>query len=563
MDFKTLSVAFVQWRALPEILSKPGALRPAFQFLADPSASYPPPDLPVLKTLGRVVPINSAALEDVPQTSKFWSMLQPQYPVQVVPSLGIQSTLPDVALRAIGLRVLIHPLGLITSFHAEIQADPPILGPTMAELLSKLEQGESLKSACQAMKNCTNVRKLFKRIADLLIPQILSVKPAELPRDVRTFRPFCVLMPHTGNFPGSEAELQAADDERLQLHAALERAAGTPPKGEVDRSDRYGLDAGRAWRTGVETGWIFSSMNGIAAHIRANDRAEALVERSRGCHFRNLATVISLYRLCYSFVGAAILSPNAVPPQHVRYGATILRAIQTEYPRWGIRWGMRKLTAHDAVNSFVDTALGAAKGVRDATQTKGRKRVFISYNHGDAKVALAVRDYLQADFDVMFDTYSMVPGEQIEQFIDRSIGAADAVISIVSSPSLLSSWVAYETVAAFEREKSRQAKLFLACTLTDDFFNPDFRLTCTKVIDTRIKQIEDLLPKYAEEKIDSVDLDEEKTRLYKLRNNLGNIIARLKSSLCLDIREPAFNESLKRLAETLAADKSPRSLPSP
>jgi hypothetical protein len=186
------------------------------------------------------------------------------------------------------------------------------------------------------------------------------------------------------------------------------------------------------------------------------------------------------------------------------------------------------------------------------TKSSGKKRVFISYNHADTSIAAEVRDYLRRDgFEVIFDAESMAPGGNITEFIAHSVRQADAIVSIVSTRSLLSAWVALETMASFEREKWQQSKVFVPCTLTSDFLLPDFRLRCTGQIDARIHEIESLLPQYAERKLDSTDLDQEKSRLYDLRNNLGKVLARLKDSLCLDLREEALTENLKRLADSL------------
>ena len=119
------------------------------------------------------------------------------------------------------------------------------------------------------------------------------------------------------------------------------------------------------------------------------------------------------------------------------------------------------------------------------------------------------------------DIDSMAPGERIQDFIERSIRESDAVVSIVSTQSLLSSWVAIETINAFHRQKWTDGKLFIGALLSDDFFRPEFRLECTRIIDERLETIERLLPGYREKMIDTVDLNDEKTRLYDLRNNLG------------------------------------------
>jgi hypothetical protein len=132
--------------------------------------------------------------------------------------------------------------------------------------------------------------------------------------------------------------------------------------------------------------------------------------------------------------------------------------------------------------------------------------------------------------------------ERIQDFIERSIRNSDVVVSIVSTRSLLSPWVAVETINTFHRRKW-DGKVFIGALLSDEFFRPEFRLECTRLIDERLQTIDNLLPEYREKKIDSVDLNEEKTRLYDLRNNLGSILANLKASLCLSLREEDFTRS--------------------
>ena len=59
------------------------------------------------------------------------------------------------------------------------------------------------------------------------------------------------------------------------------------------------------------------------------------------------------------------------------------------------------------------------------------------------------------------------------------------------------------------------------------------------------------MPEYAEQRIDTEDLNAEKTRLYALRHNLGPILNRLKESLLLDARDDVLDESARRIAEDL------------
>ena len=78
------------------------------------------------------------------------------------------------------------------------------------------------------------------------------------------------------------------------------------------------------------------------------------------------------------------------------------------------------------------------------------KNVFISYNHNDADAARALKEKLQAQgINVVIDIEKIAAGQDIKEFIERSITDTDATISVISKKSLLSSWVAMETINTF------------------------------------------------------------------------------------------------------------------
>jgi hypothetical protein len=157
----------------------------------------------------------------------------------------------------------------------------------------------------------------------------------------------------------------------------------------------------------------------------------------------------------------------------------------------------------------------------------------------------------QGGIEVVLDIDSMPAGEHIADFIHRSIRDSDAVVSVISSRSLLSAWVASETIGSMNRNKWGDNVTLIACYQDDEWFQPEFRLQCTQKIDDRLKRIEELIPEYAAKKLDSTDLNEEKSRLYDLRNNLGTILAAFKDSLCLDIRDAQFDDSGRRLVAAI------------
>ncbi len=72
-------------------------------------------------------------------------------------------------------------------------------------------------------------------------------------------------------------------------------------------------------------------------------------------------------------------------------------------------------------------------------------------------------------------------------------------------------------------------------TLTWIFFDNNFVLSAVEALDKKLADIEDLVKKCFEKKIDSRNLDDEKNRLYYLRTNLSGIVQRLKQILCIDM----------------------------
>lgn len=183
------------------------------------------------------------------------------------------------------------------------------------------------------------------------------------------------------------------------------------------------------------------------------------------------------------------------------------------------------------------------------------KSVFISYNHGDREIATQVKNALQKeDIKVLIDYEAMNVGENISDFIQNSIKKTDITLSVISNRSLLSAWVSMETILTFYQEELLDKKKFIACYVDDDFFQADFRLKATKQIDERIAEIDKKIPEYNSLKLDTNDLNHEKSRLYKLRSNLGEYLLRLRETLTLDIRDEKFDINISKLIDAIKKD---------
>ena len=155
------------------------------------------------------------------------------------------------------------------------------------------------------------------------------------------------------------------------------------------------------------------------------------------------------------------------------------------------------------------------------------KTVFISYSSNDRDIAAKVRAALEAKgIAVTIDSESLEPGGDIRAFIDKSIRETNVTLSIVSESSLASDWVAIESIESFAAERHIEGKKFIACYIDDKFLNKVFAIEATKRIDLEITELVRLIGEGAELKIDTVDLQTFRSRKFKYRNSLPEILNR-------------------------------------
>jgi hypothetical protein len=181
-----------------------------------------------------------------------------------------------------------------------------------------------------------------------------------------------------------------------------------------------------------------------------------------------------------------------------------------------------------------------------------QKRVFISYNHKDAAIANLVKDHLvKAGIDVTIDSEAMGAGENIKTFIEKSVRDTETTLSIVSVNSLLSAWVAMETLNSFGLQLGQVTKKFIPCYIQPDFFDAGFTDKAGLQLDEKIVGLAAIIGARLKKGEDSLDVNEEYSRLIKLRNSLGEIIGRLKNSLCIDISNGQLEANLPKIIQKI------------
>ncbi len=185
-------------------------------------------------------------------------------------------------------------------------------------------------------------------------------------------------------------------------------------------------------------------------------------------------------------------------------------------------------------------------------QTLKEKTVFISYNHHDIEIANKLKERLTAiNIRVVIDSEQMQAGEDIKEFIEKSVRETATTISLVSATSLLSAWVAMESINTFYHEKTKTDKKFIACFITDDFFKRDFTDRALDHIEVEIKEIQALITARMEKNRSIRDLQNELTRMTELRNNMDEIVRRLRESLCIDIRDEKLESNFSKITTAI------------
>jgi hypothetical protein len=176
-----------------------------------------------------------------------------------------------------------------------------------------------------------------------------------------------------------------------------------------------------------------------------------------------------------------------------------------------------------------------------------KRKVFISYNSEDSTVARQVKDFLESKgLEVLIDQDDLPPGKSIMEFIQESIKSSDAVLSIVSAKSLASGWVGQESVASMYAVWLADKK-FIPVRLDDVVFDIDFQIAAQESIQEKLRALETKISKLRDLGGDSRAFDDDRNRLGELRNNLGQIIQRLKSVNIPNISADGFTPNMVKV----------------
>ncbi|MEL6867579.1 MAG: TIR domain-containing protein [Bacteroidota bacterium] len=195
----------------------------------------------------------------------------------------------------------------------------------------------------------------------------------------------------------------------------------------------------------------------------------------------------------------------------------------------------------------------------DAPSTSNQAIVFISYSHRERDKAMAfqVKASLEAvGIQVLIDEEQLGAAENIQKFILESVQKSDATVSIVSTNSLMSGWVAEEGRLTIQSGLLNNKIKFIPCSIDNEFFEKGYVNNCIRQIQQEIEQLN-------EEKnerlalganIGTSDLDTQRQRLIQQLNNFPDLVNRLREHLTIDLSAPEiYEEGIKKVIKKIQA----------
>jgi len=200
-------------------------------------------------------------------------------------------------------------------------------------------------------------------------------------------------------------------------------------------------------------------------------------------------------------------------------------------------------------SQVVDTVL--------ASENQVMQKIFISYNHKDlAFVTQLKQDLEQSNIQLIIDIDSMKFGDDIQDFIERSVQTSDITLSVISENSLASPWVMLETLETFQQEDALKTLRFIPVIIDQTYQSPNFATQLIGHIEKSIDLIFDEITKLSKKYVATDTLDLQKKRLITLRSNIDLILLNLSKRFVADFSsnkkyQTNFSRLLKSIQQNL------------
>jgi len=188
-----------------------------------------------------------------------------------------------------------------------------------------------------------------------------------------------------------------------------------------------------------------------------------------------------------------------------------------------------------------------------ASENHAIKKVFISYNHKDLEFVEGLKNDLEkAGIQLVIDIERMKFGDDIQEFIERSVQSTDITLSVISENSLASPWVMLETLETFQQEDYIKVMRYIPVMIDKNFQSPNFGIKLIKHIEKTIDLIFEEISRLSKKYLETESLYARHKRLINLRSNIDKVLIKLDERLVADFSTPIkYKMNFPRLVQSI------------
>lgn len=172
-----------------------------------------------------------------------------------------------------------------------------------------------------------------------------------------------------------------------------------------------------------------------------------------------------------------------------------------------------------------------ANGTSNVSTSAAIPNIYITYApevEEDKNAALRIRDFLVNNAVSVTTNDDIILGADIQDFVNDSIKKANFIIAVISKQSLQSSWESGEAALDIVLERVSENKV-LPVSLDKSVLEPDFYFESLDLLNELIKKYQGLMQRAIEKGGDSRGFQAELNRLQNSKNQLAQIIEKMKS----------------------------------
>lgn len=183
--------------------------------------------------------------------------------------------------------------------------------------------------------------------------------------------------------------------------------------------------------------------------------------------------------------------------------------------------------------------------------------IFISYSPEDIDFVRKLKQAIEAEnIGETIDIESLKFGDNLQEFLERSVRQTDITISIISKHSLQSVWVIAESLETLMYEKIERKKKFLPIYIDQTCFDDSFYLKVGSGIDEALAKLKHFIAQALQENLGISHYEQKRKRLSDLRNHLDTVLVKLHSIHLADFSNTRkFHENLPKLIESIQKNK--------